>query len=137
MMRPRGRQERRRREKPMAEYLAGKVAEFAEGDRKLLVCGEAEVGVFRVDGQFYAWHNRCSHRAGPVCQGRIMRRVVEPVDGQGKVRALAYHDSDVHIVCPWHGYEFNLKTGAHPGNPASRLRKVDIRLRDGDVYVCL
>jgi nitrite reductase/ring-hydroxylating ferredoxin subunit len=43
----------------------------------------------------------------------------------------------VNIVCPWHGYEFDLRTGRHPGNPSARLRRVEIRLRDGDVYVCL
>jgi nitrite reductase (NADH) small subunit len=121
----------------MPEYHAGKAADYTEGDRKVLACGDAEIGVFLIDGQFYAWHNRCSHRAGPVCQGRIMKRVVEPVDAGGRVRTLDYHDSDVHIVCPWHGYEFNIKTGRHPGNPAARLRKAEIRLRDGDVYVCL
>jgi nitrite reductase/ring-hydroxylating ferredoxin subunit len=123
-------------EPPMPEYSAGKITDFAEGGRKVLACGEHEVGVFLVDGQFYAWHNRCSHRAGPVCQGRIMKRVIEPVDADRQVRALAYHE-DTHIVCPWHGYEFNIKTGRNQGNPAARLRKVDIRLRDGEVYVCL
>src|ERR1700674_224633 len=121
----------------MPDYSAGRVADYAEGDRKVVSCGEAEVGIFRIDGQIYAWHNRCSHRGGPVCQGRIMRRVIEPVDAQGRLRTLDYHESDTHIVCPWHGYEFNIKTGRHPGNAAARLRKVDIKLRDGEIYVCL
>jgi nitrite reductase/ring-hydroxylating ferredoxin subunit len=121
----------------MPEYLAGRIADFADGDRRVLACGDAEVGVFRIDGQFHGWHNRCSHRGGPVCQGRIMKRVIEPVDREGRVRTLDFHDSDVNIVCPWHGYEFDLRTGRHPGNPSARLRRVEIRLRDGDVYVCL
>ena len=63
----------------MIEYSAGNVTDYADGDRKVVACGENEVGVFKVDGEFYAWHNRCAHRAGPVCQGRIMKRVLEPV----------------------------------------------------------
>ena len=59
----------------MAEYPAGNVDDYADGDRKVVVCGEFEVGVFRIGDEFYAWHNRCAHRAGPVCQGRIMKRV--------------------------------------------------------------
>jgi len=55
------------------------VADYADGDRKVVVCGESEVGVFKVDGDLYAWHNRCAQGAGPVCQGRIMKRVLEPV----------------------------------------------------------
>ena len=58
---------------------AGKVTDYADGDRKVIDCGESEVGIFKIDGEFFAWHNRCAHRAGPVCQGRIMKRVIEPV----------------------------------------------------------
>ena len=46
-------------------------------------CDGVEVGVFKVDGQFVAWHNVCPHREGPVCQGRIYQRVVEPIAGDG------------------------------------------------------
>jgi nitrite reductase (NADH) small subunit len=49
----------------MPEYLAGRIADYADGDRKVLSCGDAEVGVFRIEGQFHAWHNRCSHLGGP------------------------------------------------------------------------
>ena len=62
----------------MPEYSAGKVTAYADGDRKVVDCGESEVGIFKIDGEFFAWHNRCAHRAGPVCQGRIMKRVIEP-----------------------------------------------------------
>jgi nitrite reductase/ring-hydroxylating ferredoxin subunit len=123
------------REKPMAEYMAGKVADYADGDRKVVECGEFEVGVFRIGEQFYGWHNRCAHRAGPICQGRIMKRVLEPVAEDRTIRAQAYDDSEVNIVCPWHGYEYSIKTGAHQGNPRIRLRKAEISIRDGEVYV--
>jgi nitrite reductase (NADH) small subunit len=124
-------------ESAMPDYSAGSIADYVEGERKVLVCGDAEVGVFLIDGQFYAWHNRCWHRGGPVCQGRILKRVIEPVDTNGKVRAQQFDANDTHIVCPWHGYEFNIKTGRHPGNAAARLSKVEIKLRDGNLYVSL
>src|SRR5690348_953244 len=72
----------------MPEYSAGKVIDYADGDRKVVDCGEFEVGVFRIGDEFFAWHNRCAHRAGPVCQGRIMKRVVEPVADDGTTRTL-------------------------------------------------
>ena len=62
----------------MTEYRAGRIDEFKEGGRLLLKCGDAEIGIFMIDGEFHAWHNACAHRGGPVCQGRIMKRVVEP-----------------------------------------------------------
>ena len=70
----------------MPEYSAGKVTDYAEGDRKVVDCGEFEVGIFKIDGEFFAWHNRCAHRAGTVCQGRIMKRVIEPVAADRTIR---------------------------------------------------
>jgi nitrite reductase (NADH) small subunit len=119
----------------MAEYRAGRVDEFKEGDRLLLKCGDAEIGIFLVDGEIYAWHNECAHRGGPVCQGRILKRVVEPVESDGTVRMFQYHAEDTHIVCPWHGYEYNIKTGEHPGHAALRLRKANVTVRNGEIYV--
>ena len=119
----------------MTEYNAGKVSDYVDGDRKVVFCGDSEVGVFRLDGEFYAWHNRCAHRAGPICQGRIMKRVLEPVAEDRTIRAQAYDETESNIVCPWHGYEYSIKTGAHQGNPRIRLRKAELSIRDGDVYV--
>jgi nitrite reductase (NADH) small subunit len=119
----------------MAEYMAGNVGDYADGDRKVVVCGDSEVGVFKIDGAFYAWHNRCAHRAGPVCQGRIMKRVLEPLASDKTTRSQEYDEAESHIVCPWHGYEFSIKTGFHQGNDRVRLRKAELTIRDGEIYV--
>jgi nitrite reductase (NADH) small subunit len=119
----------------MAEYMAGNVDDYADGARKVVVCGDKEVGVFRIGNEFYAWHNRCAHRAGPVCQGRIMKRVLEPVASDKTTRSQAYDEAESHIVCPWHGYEFSIRSGFHQGNSRVRLRKAELTIRDGEIYV--
>ena len=119
----------------MAEFSAGKVTDYADGDRKVIDSGDTEVGIFKVDGEFFAWHNRCAHRAGPVCQGRIMKRVIEPVADDRTIRRQEYDPSETNIVCPWHGYEYSIKTGFHQGNSRVRLRKADITIREGEIYV--
>ena len=52
----------------------------------------AQIGVFHVDRTFYAWRNDCPHQGGPVCQGRLMKRVEERLDGVwyglGRLRCL-------------------------------------------------
>ena len=121
----------------MPEYSAGKLAEYADGDRRVLKCGEAEIGVFRVAGQFVAWHNSCAHLGGPVCQGRIMKRVIEPVDARGHTRTLEYDEDTPTIACPWHGYEFDLKTGHHTGTSRFRLKKATLKMRDGEIFIVL
>jgi nitrite reductase/ring-hydroxylating ferredoxin subunit len=109
--------------------------ELKDGDRRVMSCDGTEVGVFKVDGQLVAWHNECPHRSGPVCQGRIYKRVLEPVAADGTVRELAYDEHTTNIVCSWHGYEFNLKTGANQGTDKIKLRRVKLEEKDGNVYV--
>ena len=119
----------------MGEYFAGAVTDYADGDRKVIDCGEFEVGVFRIGDEFFAWHNRCAHRAGPVCQGRVMKRVIEPVAGDRTTRTLKYDPIETNIVCPWHGYEFSIRTGYHQGSSRFRLRKAEFTIREGEIYV--
>lgn len=66
-----------------------------------------------------------------------MKRVLEPVADDRTVRSMEYHESEINIVCPWHGYEFSIRTGAHQGNSSVRLRKADLTIRDGEIYVIL
>lgn len=117
-------------------YLVGRLSDFAEGSRKVISCDGVEIGVFMIDGELVAWHNNCAHMRGPICQGRIFKRVVEPVGDDGTTRMLSFGEQS-HIVCPWHGYEFDLKTGEHPGSSRHRLRKANLKIDNGDVFVVL
>ena len=61
---------------------------------------------------------------------------------QGQVAAarslgMRFCEERFHIVCPWHGYEFDLKTGRHPGSPATRIRTFATKVVDGKLYVVL
>jgi nitrite reductase/ring-hydroxylating ferredoxin subunit len=61
--------------------------------------------------------------------------VLEPIAADGTVRALAYDESVTNIVCSWHGYEFDLKTGINQGSPRFRLRAAKLDQKDGNIYV--
>lgn len=119
----------------MADIYVGKEDEFEDRGRKVIAQGDLEIGVFCLGGKFYAYENRCTHQGGPVCQGRILNRVVEVLGADQTSRGLKWSEEDVHIVCPWHGFEFNIKTGRHPGNKNVRLKPYDVKVKDGDVYV--
>lgn len=119
----------------MAELYVGKESEFDERDRKIIAQGDLEIGVFRVDNEFYAYENNCVHQGGPVCQGKILNRVMEVLADDKTSRGLKFSEEDVHIVCPWHGYEYNLKTGRHPGDKNVRMKPYEVKITDGDVYV--
>ena len=118
----------------MEDVKVGALDEFKDGDCRIFEVGGFEVGVFRRGARLIGYENRCPHQGGPVCQGKIFNRVEEPL-GQHKVSLGLKFSSDEHIVCPWHGYEYNLETGRHPGDARLKLRSVDVEVRGGDVYV--
>ncbi len=119
----------------MAELYAGKENEFGDKDRKIIAQGEQEIGVFRVNGAFYAYENNCVHQGGPICQGKILNKVEEVLGADKTSKGLKFSDDDVHIICPWHGYEYNIKTGRHPGDKNVRLKAYDVKVKNGEVYV--
>lgn len=121
----------------MPLYKVAALEDFADGDRRVVRCGESEVAVFRLGDAFHGWHNRCPHLEGPVCQGRVMPRVLEPVDAAGETELQVYDDAEPQIVCPWHGWEFSIRTGEHPGHRSRRLRPVAVEIAGGDVCVRL
>lgn len=121
----------------MTDLFVGKASEFGDPGRKVVALDDGEIGVFRLGDAFYAYENRCVHQGGPVCQGRLIKRVEEVIGEDRTSRGLKYSDDCVNIVCPWHGYEYDIRTGCHQGDARVRLRPYDVRLDGEDVYVIL
>lgn len=121
----------------MQDVFVCKSEELKDGDRRLVKKDDKEVGVFRVENDIVAWHNQCAHQGGPVCQGRVFPRVLERLDENRATLGFDYSQEERHIVCPWHGYEYDLRTGRNSGNPSLGLRAAEVVVRDGNVYVRL
>ena len=118
----------------MAEWLVGKASDITEGDRKVVTAGKREIGIFHRGGAFYAYSNTCLHQGGPACEGMVTQNVVDVIDKDGLYQGQAYGD-ETHFVCPWHGYEYNIETGACAGDQKQKLRSFPVVEKDGGVYV--
>jgi nitrite reductase/ring-hydroxylating ferredoxin subunit len=118
----------------MSEVQVAELAQIADGDHRIFKIGVLEVGVFRQGEKVIAWENRCPHAGGPVCQGKVYQKVEEVLGANRTSQGLRFTQTR-QIVCPWHGFEFDLVTGRHPGDPKMRLRAVEASVRDGKVYV--
>jgi nitrite reductase (NADH) small subunit len=121
----------------MREVSVGSVTDFQDPGRKIVGFENFEVGVFKLDGEFYAYLNQCPHLGGPVCQGKMIAKVEEVIADDKTSKGMAFSKTKLHIACPWHAYEFDIRTGVHPGNPRARLRKVKVTVMDGEVVIAV
>jgi nitrite reductase/ring-hydroxylating ferredoxin subunit len=109
--------------------------ELGEGQRRLVKAGGRTYGVFRLDGNLLAYLNECPHQGGPVCEGLLVHKVVEVVDEQRRHVADDFDPDCLNIVCAWHGWEFDVRTGLSSGDGMWRLRAADVSESDGRVYL--
>ena len=113
------------------EYVE-QVDAIAPGDRVLIDRQGREIGVFNVDGAFYAVGNYCPHMGGPCAEGRLSGMF--DADEQGNV--TFERDGEI-LCCPWHGWQFDLADGHHLGLSKKRLLTYETVVKDGAVYVDL
>ena len=121
----------------MNEVMVGELREFAEGGYRVLSVDDFEFGIFRQGDRLLAYENYCPHDGGPVCQGKVIPRVEEELAADRTSRGLRFSSEQRNIVCPWHGWEFDISTGRHCGDPKYRLRPVSVRVADERVYVTM
>jgi nitrite reductase (NADH) small subunit len=72
------------------------------------------VAIANVGDKFYAINNTCLHRGGPLAQGGL----------QG-----------VAVTCPWHGWQWDPKTGEAAHNPNAKMAVYAVRIENGDVLI--
>ena len=109
-------------------------SEFGEEEPEYVSVGGLTVGVFRVEGEYYAISNVCAHEGGPVCEGRVGREEVGEYVGPGEPIRESLSDTPT-VACPWHGWEYDLTTGEHLGVDDIAIPTYDVVVRDGVVHV--
>lgn len=119
----------------MTETFAGKSGAFSDGDRIIVRVGDEEIGVFRHKGRFYAYSNFCLHSGGPVCEGLIIAKVEEEIRPDKTSAGLYFSDDETHFVCPWHGYEYDLRTGECVADRRMKLRSYQIIEKNDGIYI--
>ncbi len=117
------------------EVFVAKSSAIAEGQRVLIDHKGQKIGVLRVNGALHAFLNLCPHQGGPACEGMLIHKIEEVIDEDKRYLGMRFHDRDVHMVCPWHGWEFNVETGASAADGKHKLKRYKTIEKEGDVYV--
>ncbi len=118
----------------MAEWFVAKSSEMKDGDRRIVTAGKREIGVFHKGGDYHAYSNVCLHQGGPACEGMLTANVVDVFAIDKTYQGQVFGD-EMHFVCPWHGYEYDIKTGECIGDRKQKLRKFEVVRRGEDIYV--
>ena len=92
----------------------GEMSDLAPGECKVVEVEGKTIGVFNVDGTFYALDNTCVHRSGPLGEG----------DLDGKI-----------VTCPWHGWQYDVTNGANPSNPSIKVACFPVKMQGTSVFV--
>jgi nitrite reductase (NADH) small subunit len=109
----------------------GSVSEFPEASATVLTIEGREIGLIRWRDVFYALRNICPHQAGPVCAGPLRAKLsAGPRLGNLEV------DGDHPVLsCPWHGWEFDVRTGLSVTGHPYRVGTYAVQVKDGRVVV--
>jgi nitrite reductase (NADH) small subunit len=93
---------------------AASADEIEPGQGAVVEVDGREIALFNVSGAFYALENTCCHRGGPLGEGQL--------------------DGSI-VTCPWHMWQFDVKSGECQNSPGDRVRAYDVIVEDGRVRV--
>jgi len=108
----------------MAKWVVATVDEIPPGARKIVDVAGRSVGIFNVKGEYFAVLNRCPHQGGPLCQGNTLGFLRSSGVGE-----FQYSRAGEIVRCPWHGWEYDLRTGQSwfdPGHVVVRRYEVSV-----------
>jgi pyruvate oxidase len=103
-------------------YKVAELDELPEGRVKTVTASVHSMALTHIDGAYYAMENRCPHQGGPLGEGSIE---------VGK-------DGSCMLRCPWHGWDFDPKTGLPPGGHENTGQQMfPVETRDDGIYVAI
>jgi nitrite reductase/ring-hydroxylating ferredoxin subunit len=101
----------------MAQWMAiARIDECPPGAAIERVAGDRVIAVFNVEGTLSALDGVCPHQGGPLGDGELCGTIV---------------------TCPWHGWQFDVRTGQHQLNPRIAQPRYNVRVEDERILVDL
>jgi len=109
------------------KHVVAAVAEIPLGSRKLVNADGRAIVVFNLKGEFFAISNRCPHRGGNLSKGLLTGLVLSGEPGE-----YNYIRQGEIIRCPWHSWEFDIKTGKSWCDPEKlKARRFGVSIEKG------
>jgi nitrite reductase/ring-hydroxylating ferredoxin subunit len=115
----------------MSKHVVAAVADLPPGSRKLVTVKGRPIAVFNLGGELFGLMNRCPHQGGDLCAGDLTALVT--ADRPGEYRMSRPGEI---IRCPWHGWEFDVRTGQSWCEPGRiKTKRYPVEVASGDALV--
>ena len=112
-------------------FVVAGADEIEPGARKIVDVEGRSIGVFNIDGQYFALRNRCPHQGGALCEGKLWGSLEATAPGN-----FRYSATKEILTCPWHGWEFHVRTGRSWCAPERlRVRTYDVSVETYPVEI--
>ena len=109
------------------KFVVARTSDIPDGGRIIVEINGRSIGVFNVGGEFHALLNRCPHSGAPLCRGSLVGSLKSDVPG-----SYTYDSSQKLLQCPWHGWEFDIRTGQSYCDPEkTRVRHYETETATG------
>ena len=110
----------------MTTYVVAPTSELPPGTRKIVEIDGRSIGVFNIEGRFYALRNTCPHQGAPLCLGSLGGTMAESRPGEYR-----WEREGEILRCPWHGWEFDVTNGQSIFNPhRTRVRSYKVSVQE-------
>lgn len=111
----------------MAKHVVGAAADLPPGGRKIVEIAGRSIGIFNLNGEFFALRNRCPHQGAALCEGKLGSNLTSTAPGHYELSR-----SGEILRCPWHGWEFDVRTGQSWFDPRTvRVKSYEVAVVQG------
>ena len=99
----------------MSDFISvAKIGDVPPGEGRIVDAAGTPVALFHIDGEFFALDNTCIHKGGPLGDGAC---------------------EGVSVSCPWHGWVYDVKTGACANSPGESVTTYEVRVEADNLLV--
>ncbi len=94
------------------------LADLPPESQKVVSIGVTKIALFHFDGKITAMASACLHKGGPLALGKVEKKY----DG-------------LYVTCPWHGWEYNIKTGGAPPGYHDQQAVYEVKIERDRIYL--
>lgn len=105
-------------------------ANLQPGEKRIVEVNGRSIGIFNVDGAYYALFNRCPHMGGNLCEGPVTGTTLYTDKTE-----FVYGRRNQLLRCGWHGWEFDIKTGQCLVHSKLRVRTYKVTVENEALFL--